>query len=102
MSNKIDIVDRLRRNIVNQKNQMDAAEEIERLRERVRDLEQRIGNASILMADWDGYYNPETKKGNAVELANLIYESYTILQGRGWNEKAEADAQNEHFRTNHK
>jgi chemotaxis regulatin CheY-phosphate phosphatase CheZ len=65
-------------------------------------LEKRIGDASILMADWDGYYNPETKQGNAVELANLIYESFTILQGRGWNDKAEADAQNEHFRTNHK
>ena len=65
-------------------------------------LEKRIGDASILMADWDGYYNPETKQGNAVELANLIYESFTILQGRGWNDNAEADAQNEHFRTNHK
>ncbi len=65
-------------------------------------LEKRIGDASILMADWDGYYNPETKQGNAVELANLIYESFTILQGRGWDDKAEADAQNEHFRTNHK
>ena len=65
-------------------------------------LEKRIGDASILMTDWDGYYNPETKQGNAVELANLIYESFTILQGRGWNDKAEADAQNEHFRTNHK
>lgn len=33
--NKIDIVDRLRRNLVNQKNQMDAAEEIEKLRRRL-------------------------------------------------------------------
>jgi hypothetical protein len=73
----------------------DAADEIDL-------LEKRIGDASILMADWDGYYNPETKQGNAVELANLIYESFTILQGRGWDDKAEADAQNEHFRTNHK
>ena len=33
--NTIDIVDRLRRNLVNQKNQMDAAEEIEKLRRRL-------------------------------------------------------------------
>ena len=80
-------------------------DQIQRLKNAAKEidlLEKRIGDASILMADWDGYYNPETKQGNAVELANLIYESFTILQGRGWDDKAEADAQNEHFRTNHK
>lgn len=60
--------------------------EIERLNERVRDLETRIGNASITLADWDGFYDPNTEKGNARELASLIEEGYTILQGKSWND----------------
>jgi hypothetical protein len=49
-------------------------------------LEERIYNASILLADWDGYYNPKNKKGNAEELAKLIEEAYIILQGKSWKE----------------
>jgi len=47
-------------------------------------LQQRIYNASILLADWDGYYNPKTGKGNAEELAKLIEEVYIVLQGKSW------------------
>jgi hypothetical protein len=50
-------------------------------------MEQSIGNASMLLADWDGYYNPQTKRGNAEELAKLIEEAYTVLQGRSWRDQ---------------
>ncbi len=53
-------------------------------------LTKRIGDASILLCDWDGYYNPETGKGNVEELANLIEEGYTTLQGRSWRDPEEA------------
>ena len=52
-------------------------------------LTKRIGDASILLCDWDGYYNPETGKGNVEELANLIEEGYTTLQGRSWRDPEE-------------
>ena len=71
-------------NFVQQLN--DAADEIERLRERVRFLENRIGDASVMLADWDGYYNPTTKRGNAEELASLIEDAYCTLQGKSWRE----------------
>jgi hypothetical protein len=58
--------------------------EEQKLRERVRDLELRIGDASMLLADWDGYYNPETRTGNTVELARLVEDAYKILQGKSW------------------
>jgi hypothetical protein len=58
--------------------------EEQKLRERIRDLELRIGDASMLLADWDGYYNPEKQTGNTVELARLIEDAYTILQGKSW------------------
>jgi len=60
--------------------------EIRTLREKVKELENRIKDASLLMADWDGYYNPETKKGNVEELAKLIEEAYATLQGRSWRD----------------
>lgn len=64
------------------------ATEIRNLRERIRELENRIKDASILMVDWDGYYNPETKQGNAVELAKLIEDAFRNLQnGKSWRDK---------------
>lgn len=48
------------------------------------DLLNRVKDASILLYDWDGYYDPETGKGNAKMLAELIEEAYTILQGESW------------------
>jgi hypothetical protein len=63
---------------------MDSQDEVEWLRNRVRDLERRILDASLMLADWDGYYNPDTKKGNVEELASLIEDAYTALQGRSW------------------
>jgi len=63
-----------------------AADEIERLRERVRDLEKRHLDASFLLADWDGYYNPDAKQGNVEELASLIEDAYRILQNKSWRD----------------
>lgn len=57
------------------------------LRAETSDLRKRIGDASIIMYDWDGYYNPNKQTGNIVELAKLIEEAYRILQGRSWNEE---------------
>lgn len=68
-------------------------DETEALRNGIRMLENRIGDASMLLADWDGHYDPETKKGNAEGLANLVEEAFVILQGRSWrDERKEEDA----------
>jgi hypothetical protein len=63
-----------------------AHDEIVRLKQELKDRETRIANASILMYDWDGYYNDSLKKGDPHELARLVYDSYTCLQGKGWKE----------------
>jgi hypothetical protein len=60
---------------------------IEDLEIKLEILEERIYNASMLLADWDGYYNPKTKQGNTEELAKLIEEAYTVLQGRSWRDQ---------------
>ena len=65
---------------------MDSQDEVDRLRARVRDLEHRIMNASFMLADWDGYYNPDTKRGNMEELASLIEDAYRALQGKSWRD----------------
>jgi hypothetical protein len=52
-----------------------------------KDLEERIKNASLLLIDWDGYYCPETKKGNVEELAKLIEDAFRTLQGRSWRDR---------------
>lgn len=65
---------------------MDSQDEVERLRARVRDLERRHIDASFLLADWDGYYNPTTKQGNVEELASLIEDAYRILQNKSWRD----------------
>lgn len=53
-------------------------------------LTKRIGDASFLLCDWDGYYNPETRNGNVEELAKLIEEGFIMLQGRSWRDPEEA------------
>lgn len=68
----------------------EAYEEIVRLEGRVRDLERRHLDASFLLADWDGYYNPETKNGNVEQLASLIEDAYRILQNKSWRDGADA------------
>ena len=63
------------------------SDEIESLKAEIKALENRIGNASMLLADWDGYYNPKTKTGNVEELASLIEDAFRILQGKSWRDE---------------
>lgn len=67
--------------------------EIEALKKTIMDLEkekneylERIKNASIILFDWDGYYDPNAKKGSASDLAGLIEEAYVALQGESWRQ----------------
>jgi hypothetical protein len=109
---KTDIIDRLMskppyHNLSNADLVEEAANEIRDLREAVNDLtawsegveadndtlrkeiarlQNKIANASILLADWDGYWNPVTKTGCTEELARLIEEAYRSLQnGKSWH-----------------
>jgi len=67
----------------------EAAAEIQRLRDENANLTQRIQDASILLWDWDGYWNPDTGTGNARELAGLIESAYTLLQNESWRKSNE-------------
>jgi hypothetical protein len=53
----------------------------------VRALQKKIGDTSTMLYDWDGYYNPHSQSGNIVEMAKLVEEAYSALQGRSWNEE---------------
>ena len=66
---------------------MNLQEKVQQLETTIKDLENRIGNASILLADYDGYYDPQTKTGNARELASLIDDAFIILQNSHWTKK---------------
>lgn len=44
----------------------------------------RIKDASLLLYDWDGYYEPETGRGDTIRLAELVEQAYKILQGESW------------------
>jgi hypothetical protein len=48
------------------------------------ELRQRIFDASVLMWDFDGYYDPNTKRGDIEGLAEIIQSAYMILQGQMW------------------
>jgi len=63
--------------------------------ERIKDLENRIQDASFLLCDWDGYYDPETKRGNVEELAKLIEEAFRALQGRSWRDPNPTEESND-------
>lgn len=68
---------------------MNTHEQIQRLQLKIKNLEKRIGDASILLADYDGYYDPFTKTGDVRELASLIDDAYIILQGSHWDHEKE-------------
>lgn len=86
IAQRLDPFPRLRYTLGMSNDPTDPAAEIVRLRERVRDLERRHLDASFLLADWDGYYNPNTKCGNVEELASLIEDAYRILQNKSWRD----------------
>jgi hypothetical protein len=44
-------------------------------------LMDRINSVSMMLADWDGYYDPETKTGNLEGLAALVQDAFLVLQG---------------------
>lgn len=51
----------------------------------IRDLERMIGDASIILWEYDGYYCPKKKTGNAEGLASVIDDAFHALQGRHWD-----------------
>ena len=48
------------------------------LENRIANLEKRIEHASMLLWDYDGYYDPIQKTGDVIALAGLIDESFKI------------------------
>jgi hypothetical protein len=44
-------------------------------------LMDRINSVSMMLADWDGYYDPETKTGSLEGLAALVKDAFLVLQG---------------------
>lgn len=73
---------------------VEAAAEIERLRaacakshETEADLLERIRNASMILMDWDGYYDPKTHTGSVQGLADVIEDAYKAMQGESWRKK---------------
>lgn len=64
----------------------DLRNQVKDLHDEILFLEKRIGDASMLIADWDGYYNPDTKSGNTERLAMLIEDCFKILQGKSWRD----------------
>jgi hypothetical protein len=59
---------------------------LEKQSAQIKDLKERILNASFILADWDGYYDPNTKTGNTEKLAELVEEAFRALQGRSWRD----------------
>ena len=53
------------------------------------ELLERIQNASMILADWDGYYDPKTGKGSTKGLAEVIELAYIALQGESWRKENE-------------
>ena len=50
--------------------------------EEIDKLNKRIEYALAIAYDYDGYYNPETKKGNAEGLAMTIDDMVDVLKGK--------------------
>lgn len=80
----------------NGKSQPPAQSEVDGLRERLslvegekRILAQRVSSAYIVLYDYDGYYNPKTKKGNVEGLASVVDIALGILSGSEDNLKWE-------------
>jgi hypothetical protein len=66
------------------------------LEKQIKNLEERIGSACILLWDYDGYYNPHKKTGDPVALASLIDEVFVILQGKHWTHLPEPMPEEHH------
>lgn len=56
--------------------------QVNRLKEERDAARRKISDASAIMCDWDGFFDPKTQSGNTVELAKLIEEAYRILNSK--------------------
>jgi hypothetical protein len=50
-----------------------------------------IANASFLLMDWDGYYDPKSKRANPEGLARIVEDAFCLLQGRSWRSQSERE-----------
>ncbi len=55
--------------------------ELETARKEGKMLGRRVSSAYIVLYDYDGYYSPETKRGNLEGLASVVSEALRILSG---------------------
>lgn len=63
----------------------EAYTQVDALAAQLKQAHNSIGSASVMLADWDGYYNPATKSGNVEQLALLVEDAYRTLQnGKSW------------------
>jgi len=62
--------------------------ELEYAQKRIKMLGRRVSSAYIVLYDYDGYYNPETKRGDLEGLASVVSDALRILSG---SEDANAD-----------
>lgn len=53
--------------------------ETERLRAENAELRETVFRAWAILVDWDGYWNPQTRKGDAAGLARIVSEALDIL-----------------------
>jgi hypothetical protein len=53
--------------------------ETERLRAENAELRETVFRAWAVLVDWDGYWNPQTRKGDAAGLAGIVSEALEIL-----------------------
>ena len=53
--------------------------ETERLRAENAELRETVFRAWAILVDWDGYWNPQTRKGDAAGLAGIVSEALGIL-----------------------
>jgi hypothetical protein len=56
--------------------------EDERLRAENAELRETVFRAWAVLVDWDGYWDPQTRKGDAAGLAGIVSEAVNILNPR--------------------
>jgi hypothetical protein len=61
---------------------MSNTERVEQLEKENAELRESAFRAWAVLVDWDGYWNPQTRKGDAAGLAGIISEALDILNPR--------------------
>ena len=59
----------------------DLADRLKEVEAERKKLGRRVASAHIVLYDYDGFYNPDTKQGNIEQLASLIDDAISILSG---------------------